>query len=94
MNELLVKPLPSKLPRVSVYLDAEMKKDLETLAKLDKRSVSNRIYAWVVDNIESAKREGKLGDRLIVVIQPSFGERYLSTPLFQESEFANLTSTR
>ncbi len=40
-----------------------MKKDLETLAKLDKRSVSNLIYAWVVDNIESAKREGKLGDR-------------------------------
>ena len=52
------------------------------------------IYAWVVDNIEFAKREGELGDRLIVVIQPSFGERYLSTPLFQEPEFANLTSTR
>ena len=63
MNELLVKTLPSKLPRVAVYLDADMKKDLETLAKLDKRSVSNLIYAWVVDNIESAKREGKLGDR-------------------------------
>jgi CopG-like RHH_1 or ribbon-helix-helix domain, RHH_5 len=63
VNELLVKPLPSKLPRVAVYLDADMKKDLETLAKLDKRSVSNLIYAWVVDNIESAKREGKLGDR-------------------------------
>jgi hypothetical protein len=62
VNELLVKPLPSKLPRVAVYLDADMKKDLETLAKLDKRSVSNLIYAWVVDNIESAKREGKLGD--------------------------------
>ena len=58
-----MKPLPSKLPRVAVYLDADMKKDLETLAKLDKRSVSNLIYAWVVDNIESAKREGKLGDR-------------------------------
>ena len=51
------------LPRVSVYLDADMKKDLETLAKLDKRSVSNLIYTWFVDNIESAKREGKLGDR-------------------------------
>ena len=63
MNELLVKTLPSKLPRVAVYLDADMKKDLETLAKLDKRSVSNLIYAWVVDNIEAAKREGKLGDR-------------------------------
>ena len=58
-----MKPLPSKLPRVAVYLDADMKKDLETLAKLDKRSVSNLIYTWVVDNIESAKREGKLGDR-------------------------------
>ena len=55
--------LPSKLPRVAVYLDADMKKDLETLAKLDKRSVSNLIYAWVVDNIKSAKREAKLGDR-------------------------------
>jgi hypothetical protein len=63
VNELLVKTLASKLPRVAVYLDADMKKDLETLAKLDKRSVSNLIYAWVVDNIESAKREGKLGDR-------------------------------
>ena len=51
------------LPRVSVYLDADMKKDLETLAKLDKRSVSNLIYTWFVDNIESAKREGKLVDR-------------------------------
>ncbi len=63
MNALIVKPLPSKLPRVAVYLDPEIKKDLETLAKLDKRSVSNLIYAWVTDNIEAAKREGKLGDR-------------------------------
>jgi hypothetical protein len=63
VNALIVKPLPSKLPRVAVYLDPEIKKDLETLAKLDKRSVSNLIYAWVTDNIEAAKREGKLGDR-------------------------------
>ena len=62
-TELLVKPLPSKSPRVAVYLDADMKKDLERLAKLDKRSVSNLIYTWVADNIESAKSEDKLGDQ-------------------------------
>ncbi len=30
--------------------------------------------------------------RLIVMIQPSFGERYLSTPLFQDLEAKSATS--
>lgn len=52
--------MPTKLPKVAFYLTPELKEDLETLAKLDKRSVSNLVYAWVVDNIEQARAEGKL----------------------------------
>lgn len=43
--------------------------------------------------MEISKREENR-DRLIVVIQPSFGERYLSTPLFQDTELISPTTVQ
>ena len=43
--------------------------------------------------IQVARRPENTG-RLIVMIQPSFGERYLSTPLFQETEHRVLSPLR
>jgi len=49
--------------------------------------------AAVCAAIRVAKRQENQG-RLIVMIQPSFGERYLSTPLFQDLEPRVATSVR
>ena len=53
--------VPSKLPRVAVYLSEELKRDLEMLAERDRRTVSNLVYAWILDNIEQARKDGTLG---------------------------------
>ncbi|AFY71903.1 hypothetical protein Pse7367_3670 (plasmid) [Thalassoporum mexicanum PCC 7367] len=54
------KKVPSKKPRVSVYVNEDIKEELEKLADQEKRSVSNLLYAWIIDKIEAAKQNGDI----------------------------------
>lgn len=52
--------VPSKLPKVVVYLPPELKADLEALAKKELRPVSNMVAALIQEAIDQAKKQGKL----------------------------------
>lgn len=58
----IVKPLPAKIPKVIVYLEPRLKKDLERLANKEKRSLSNMVAVIVQEAIDKAKSEGKIDD--------------------------------
>ena len=52
--------MPSDKPRVTLYLDEEIKADLEKLAKLNDRPVSNYVLTLVKQAIAEAKEQGLL----------------------------------
>ena len=61
---LINTPVPAKnLKRVTIYVPPETFQDLEAWAEVEDRSLSNLGSRLVKDAVNTAKREGKLGDR-------------------------------
>lgn len=52
--------MPSPKPRVSFVIPEDVKDDLEALAAMEERSVSNYLLVLVRQAIEQAKKDGKL----------------------------------
>ncbi|MBW4617366.1 MAG: hypothetical protein KME21_29950 [Desmonostoc vinosum HA7617-LM4] len=48
--------------RISLYLDEALKSDLERLAKIRKRSLSNLIEVLCEEELERARNNGELKD--------------------------------
>jgi molybdopterin-guanine dinucleotide biosynthesis protein A len=55
-----IAPMPTKNPRVVVYLTPELKAALEALAEKRNRSVSNLLETLAKNEVESAKERGEL----------------------------------
>jgi predicted transcriptional regulator len=60
VSAALTSPMPTKNPRVVVYLSPELKANLEALAEKRNRSVSNMVETLVKDIVEQAKESGEL----------------------------------
>jgi hypothetical protein len=55
--------MPSEKPRLTIYLDAATKADLEALAVINDRPVSNYVLHLVKREIQQAKTTGILADK-------------------------------
>ncbi|MEG4109886.1 ribbon-helix-helix domain-containing protein [Microcoleus sp. S13_C5] len=54
--------MPSKLPRIAVYLPPEIKVGLEVAAKNNRRTVSN-MAAWIIEQwVMEAKKRGETSE--------------------------------
>jgi predicted transcriptional regulator len=52
--------VPAKIPRIAVYLSEELKQDLEELARVERRSMSQMAAMLIEEGLKRAKEEGKI----------------------------------
>ena len=50
----------TKLDRITVYIDPESKKQLEKLAKVKKRTISNLVSVLIDEAIQVAEQSGEI----------------------------------
>lgn len=54
--------VPSSLPRFNVYIEPELKRDAERLAKKQRRSLSALVCYLLEQAVKEAKTNGELAD--------------------------------
>ncbi|MBD2485660.1 hypothetical protein [Planktothrix sp. FACHB-1365] len=57
---MTVQTVPSKLPRVNVYIDPDLKEKGEKLAKKRFRSLSNLLAWLLIQEVEKAEKDGEI----------------------------------
>lgn len=62
MVDPLLALVPAKIPRIAVYLSEEVKADLEALASVERRSLSQMAAILIEESIVRAKQEGRLAE--------------------------------
>ena len=60
MTVLAFNEVPTKLSKVMVYMERELKDDLERLSQVERRSMSQMALYLIEKGIKQAKSEGKI----------------------------------
>ena len=55
--------VPARIPRIAVYLQPEIKEQLERLAMLERRSLSQLAALIIEEAVKKAEEEGKIPTR-------------------------------
>lgn len=63
VSNAITATVPAKIPRIAVYLSEKVKDDLEALAGVERRSLSQMAAILIENALQQAKAEGKLQER-------------------------------